>query len=111
VVTTALPAGPVFYCSGVTRETEGETERDWRRHQRGLFDGVARLYAATLPGYPLELADFAVTTAGAGPGSAVLEVGCGTGQLTERLGSQAEVGLTLEAAVTMARVRKPASGG
>jgi SAM-dependent methyltransferase len=190
----------------VTRETEGETERDWRRHQRGLFDGVARLYAATRPGYPQELADFAVTTAGAGPGSAVLEVGCGTGQLTERLarlrcaltaidvgasmtevarervtgggdvaflavsfeeldageasfeapvhraftqrltrsaedvvgventratslswpddvrrgftaelrqrlGSQAEVGLTLEAAVTMARVRKPASGG
>jgi hypothetical protein len=115
----------------VTRETEGETERDWRRHQRGLFDGVARMYAATRPGYPRELADFAVTTAGAGPGSAVLEVGCGTGQLTratslswpddvrrgftaelrQRLGSQAEVGLTLEAAVTMARVRKPASGG
>jgi ubiquinone/menaquinone biosynthesis C-methylase UbiE len=69
----------------VTRETEGETERDWRRHQRGLFDGVARLYAATRPGYPRELADFAAATAGAGPGSAVLEVGCGTGQLTERL--------------------------
>ena len=69
----------------MTRETEGETERDRRRHQRGLFDGVARLYAATRPGYPRELADFAATTAGAGAGSAVLEVGCGTGQLTERL--------------------------
>ena len=32
-------------------------------------------------------------------------------ELRQRLGSQSEVGLTLEAAVTMARVRKPASGG
>jgi SAM-dependent methyltransferase len=75
----------VSYCSGVTRETEGETERDRRRHQRELFDGVARLYEATRPGYPRELAEFVVATAGVGAGSAVLEVGCGTGQLTGRL--------------------------
>jgi hypothetical protein len=34
-----------------------------------------------------------------------------TAELRQRLGGQAEVGLTLAAAVTMARVRKPASGG
>lgn len=54
----------VSYCSWVTRETEGETERDRWRYMRGLFDQVARLYEATL-----------------------------------------------EAAVTMARVRKPACDG
>jgi ubiquinone/menaquinone biosynthesis C-methylase UbiE len=75
----------VSYCSGVTRETEGERERDRRRHQRGLFDSVARLYAATRPGYPPGLAEFAVATAGVAAGAAVLEVGCGTGQLTGRL--------------------------
>ncbi|HEY7277244.1 MAG TPA: class I SAM-dependent methyltransferase [Trebonia sp.] len=69
----------------MTRETEDATERDRRRHQRELFDGVARLYAATRPGYPPELAGFVAATVGAGPGAAVLEVGCGTGQLTERL--------------------------
>jgi SAM-dependent methyltransferase len=69
----------------VTRETEGEAERDRRRYQRGLFDGVARLYQATRPGYPQELATFVVATAGLGSGARVLEVGCGTGQLTERL--------------------------
>jgi hypothetical protein len=78
----------------VTRETEDATERDRRRYQRELFDGVARLYAATRPGYPPELAGFVAATAGAGPGAAVLEVG-----------------LTLAAEVTMARVRRPACGG
>jgi 2-polyprenyl-3-methyl-5-hydroxy-6-metoxy-1,4-benzoquinol methylase len=126
----------VSYCSGVTRETEGETERDRRRYQQGLFDGVALLYEATRPGYPQELAEFVVATAGA----PVLGVGCGTGQLTERLvplrlaltaidvGAsmievarermagdgvvfQAEVGLTLGAAVTMALARRPVSCG
>ena len=69
----------------MTRETEGETERDRRRQQRELFDGVARLYEATRPGYPRELVEFVVAAAGVGAGSAVLEVGCGTGQLTGRL--------------------------
>jgi tRNA A58 N-methylase Trm61 len=99
----------------VTLETEVATERDRRPYQRELFDGVARLCAATRPGYPPELAGFVAATAGAGPRAVVLEVGCGTGQLTEelsrRLSGQAEVGLTLEAQVTMVRARRPASGG
>jgi 2-polyprenyl-3-methyl-5-hydroxy-6-metoxy-1,4-benzoquinol methylase len=65
--------------------TESAAERERRRYQRGLFDTVARLYSATRPGYPPELAGFIADTAGTVTGSAVLEVGCGTGQLTEAL--------------------------
>jgi SAM-dependent methyltransferase len=46
---------------------------------------VARLYQATRPGYPPELVSFIADTAAVSAGSAVLEVGCGTGQLTEAL--------------------------
>lgn len=56
-----------------------------RRQQRTLFDSVAGLYEKTRPGYPDELIDFVVTTAGLAPGPAVLEIGCGTGQLTRPL--------------------------
>ena len=69
----------------MTQEAEGSAERARRRYQRGLFDSVARRYAAARPGYPAELAEFVAATAGIGPGSRVLEVGCGTGQLTEVL--------------------------
>jgi SAM-dependent methyltransferase len=56
-----------------------------RRRQRALFSDVAALYEATRPGYPPELAAFAAATAGTGAGDPVLEVGCGTGQLTASL--------------------------
>jgi ubiquinone/menaquinone biosynthesis C-methylase UbiE len=69
----------------IASEAEGETERAKRRHQRVLFDGVARLYQATRPGYPPELAAFVAQTAAVGAGDQVLEVGCGTGQLTASL--------------------------
>ncbi len=69
----------------VTPGTESEEERGKRRHQRTLFNGVADLYQAARLGYPREIAEFAVSTAELGVGRAVLEVGCGTGQLTERL--------------------------
>lgn len=56
-----------------------------RRSQRELFDEVADRYQATRRGYPSELVRFIVETARLEPGSAVLEVGCGTGQLTDQL--------------------------
>jgi ubiquinone/menaquinone biosynthesis C-methylase UbiE len=64
---------------------ESEQERRKRRRQRTLFDGVARLYDDSRLGYPSEIVEFVLATAGAGAGSDVLEVGCGTGQLTEQL--------------------------
>jgi ubiquinone/menaquinone biosynthesis C-methylase UbiE len=69
----------------VTTGSESERERNKRRYQRALFDGVAGRYEASRPGYPARVVEFVTATAGLGPGAAVLEVGCGTGQLTERL--------------------------
>jgi ubiquinone/menaquinone biosynthesis C-methylase UbiE len=65
--------------------TESERERDKRHFQRNLFDGIADRYEASRPGYPPRVVEFVAATAGLSPGAAVLEIGCGTGQLTERL--------------------------
>jgi ubiquinone/menaquinone biosynthesis C-methylase UbiE len=64
---------------------EGDAQRDFRLRRRVLFDEVAELYAATRPGYPPEIVDDVISAAGLQPGSAVLEIACGTGQLTASL--------------------------
>lgn len=69
----------------MTARPETSDERRKRHFQRALFDGIAGQYDAARPGYPPEVLDFVTTTAGLGPGAAVLEIGCGTGQLTEAL--------------------------
>jgi ubiquinone/menaquinone biosynthesis C-methylase UbiE len=71
----------------VTIGTESERDRDKRHYQRVLFDDIAERYDASRPGYPARVVDFITGTAGLGPGAVVLEIGCGTGQLTERLTS------------------------
>jgi ubiquinone/menaquinone biosynthesis C-methylase UbiE len=71
----------------VTAETEEQLRR--REELRGLFDGVAGLYDATRPGYPEEIVDTVCATAGIGRGADVLEIGCGTGQLTRQLAGRA----------------------
>jgi ubiquinone/menaquinone biosynthesis C-methylase UbiE len=71
----------------VTPETS--VQRKAREERRVLFDGVAGLYDATRQGYPAEIADTVATHAAAGPGAAVLEIGCGTGQFTRQLAGRA----------------------
>lgn len=63
--------------------------------EKGLrFDRIAEDYDRVRPAYPDELVDRACARAGLGPGSHVVEVGCGTGKLTAAL---AERGLRVEA--------------
>jgi ubiquinone/menaquinone biosynthesis C-methylase UbiE len=71
----------------VTTGTESERERDKRHYQRALFDGIAERYEVFRSGCPEQVVEFVTATAGLSPEAAVLEVGCGTGQLTERLAS------------------------
>lgn len=50
-----------------------------------VFDQVAEAYDKVRSGYPDSLIDLAIRRGGLGPGSRVLEVGSGTGKLTELL--------------------------
>jgi ubiquinone/menaquinone biosynthesis C-methylase UbiE len=65
-----------------------EDNRKRRESRRTTFNEVAELYDRARPSYPDELfadlAEFART----GPGCRVLEIGCGTGQITLPLASQ-----------------------
>ena len=49
------------------------------------FNAVAEAYDAVRPGYPESLVDQACALGGLEEGSRVLEIGCGTGKLTEAL--------------------------
>src|SRR5262249_16787138 len=64
---------------------EDAQQRARRERLRTGFDRIAERYDATRVGYPDALVDAMLATAGVGPGDPVLEVGCGTGQLTRQL--------------------------
>ncbi len=53
--------------------------------QRETFDQVPDLYAKNRPGVPAPAVEATWTRLGLAPGDAVLEVGCGSGQLTSHL--------------------------
>jgi len=57
-------------------------DHDDRERLRQTFDEVAELYDRARPPYPSELLTGLQELTGIGPGSRVLEIGCGTGQLS-----------------------------
>jgi ubiquinone/menaquinone biosynthesis C-methylase UbiE len=69
----------------MTTGPESGRDRDKRHHQRTLFDAIAERYDESRPSYPPRVTEFVTTTATLAPGAAILEIGCGTGQLTEQL--------------------------
>jgi len=68
---------------------ESQEQRRAREQRRTLFDSVAELYDAARQGYPSEIVDAVLANAAVGRGGAVLEIGCGTGQLTRQLAGRA----------------------
>ena len=67
---------------------------DGARRPGEVFDAVAEAYETVRPGYPDELVDAACAIGALARGSLTLEIGCGTGKLTEAL---VERGLRVEA--------------
>lgn len=58
---------------------------DDRERRRCTFDEVAELYARGRPRYPDVVIDDVVELGGFGPGTRIVEIGCGTGQATASL--------------------------
>lgn len=94
--------GPAEKYWNVTEETE--EERGKRRRQRLLFDGIAANYDATRHGYDSEVVDVVFATAELKPGDPVLEVGCGTGQLTVALAQRGVALAAIDIGPTMIRL-------
>ncbi|MGW6906243.1 class I SAM-dependent methyltransferase [Streptomyces sp. NPDC054940] len=81
-------------------------EESRRARLSRIFDEDAELYDRARPGYPPELFDDLEELAGTGPGSRVLEVGCGTGQATVPLAARGCRITAVEAGPRMAEVAR-----
>src|SRR5262249_10852602 len=67
--------------SGVSRRASQGAPEAPPRDSRA-FNEVAALYDEVRPGYSAEIIDTIVALAGLSPGARILEIGCGTGQIT-----------------------------
>jgi 2-polyprenyl-3-methyl-5-hydroxy-6-metoxy-1,4-benzoquinol methylase len=70
------------------RGRTSDGQREWRLRVRHLFDEVASRYDGARWTYPAELVDWMVATARLRQGARVLEIGCGTGQLTSQVAAR-----------------------
>ncbi len=75
-----------------------------RKRRRITFDGIAEVYDSARPSYPCELVDRMLGEAGLQQGAPVLEVGCGTGQMTRLLAGRGLNIHALELGPEMARL-------
>ena len=73
-----------------------DDERGFAACSRNTFDEVASLYDEVRPGYPAEIIDAIVALAGLPPGGRILEIGCGTGQITLPFAARGYAILALE---------------
>ncbi|MGC9540382.1 class I SAM-dependent methyltransferase [Streptomyces sp. UG1] len=91
----------------LTRARRDDRPEESRRARLSrTFDEDAERYDRARPGYPSEMYDDLEELAGAGPGSRVLEVGCGTGQATVPLAGRGCRVTAVEAGPRMAAVAR-----
>jgi ubiquinone/menaquinone biosynthesis C-methylase UbiE len=86
--------------------TESAERRQERELRRVLFGGVAEQYDATRRGYPEAVVGEMLARAGAGRGTPVLEIGCGTGQLTRLLAGRGLRLTAIDISAEMARAAR-----
>ncbi|MFD8118516.1 class I SAM-dependent methyltransferase [Streptomyces microflavus] len=97
---------------GADARRDDSPEESRRALLARIFDEDAELYDRARPGYPPGLYDDLAELAGAGPGSRVLEVGCGTGQATVELAARGCRITAVEAGPRMAAIaRRNLAGG
>src|SRR5579859_4836263 len=89
---------------------ETDAQREWRLRVRNLFNGVASRYDGARSNYPAAIVDWMVATARLSHQARVLEIGCGTGQVTSQLATHQIKVTAIDVGATMlelARVNVP----
>jgi len=88
-----------------SNEREGkETAMTFRRDDRRLFDRSANEYDAIRPGYPEALIEDLIRQSAIPDAGRILEIGCGTGQLTAPLAARGYEIVAVELGEDLARI-------